>query len=217
MSNLNPYDTFAGVFVPHFVLSSRRVSPAAKILYALLASGADVRGESLLNPVLLAAKMGVEEGGVLKLVDELVSAWLIKVRQDPVCAEFLSCHFLSNAWQKDIQPPNDGEKESAPRTAPRLLKLSAPTTERSAPADDSSLPAGTLQSQKQDVDTGQGKKNTASRFSKEVCIEYAKARRQAEGKIDNPYALGTAMAKTIEYDEEIELWLRSKGSNQSVA
>lgn len=217
MNHLDPYDTFAGVFIPHFVLSSRLVSPAAKILYALLASGADIRGETLLNPVLLAAKMGVEEGGVLKFVDELISVRLIKVRQDPACAEFLSCHFLPNAWRKDFPPPADGENESVPRTSPRLLRLPAPTTENSATADDSSLPASGLQPEKQGVDGGQGKKSTGSRFSKEVCIEYAKARRLAKGKIDNPYALGTAMAKTTEYDEEIETWLRSKESNQSVA
>src|SRR5215210_1716859 len=122
MNYLNPYDTFAGVFVPHFVLSSRRVSPAAKILYALLASGADVRGETLLNPVLLVAKMGVGEGGVLKLVDELVNARLIKVRQDPACAEFLSCLFLPDAWDKDTPPLADAENERAPgMAAPRLL------------------------------------------------------------------------------------------------
>ncbi len=217
MSSLNPYGTFAGVFVPHFVLSSRRVTPAAKILYALLASGADICGESLLNPVLLAAKMGVEERVVLKLVDELVSARLIKARQDPACAELLGCHFLPNAWQKDTQPLADRKGEAMPKTVPRLVKSPASTTGKSDFADVSSFSACALQPEKQDIDDVHSKKNTASCYSKEVCIEYAKARQQAKGNIDNPYALGTAMAKTTEYDEEIKLWLQSHNPNEIVA
>ena len=216
MNYLNPYDTFGGVFMPHFVLSSHRVSPAAKILYSLLASSADIRGESLLNPVLLAAKMGVEEGDVRQLADELSNARLIKVRQDPVGTEFLNCHFPPNAWQNDKQPLKEEEIEATPKTAPRLLKLPTSTAGKRVSASNSIIPARESRPKKRDVASLQGK-NTTSRFPKEVCIEYAKARQQAEGKIQNPYALGTAMAKTTEYDEEIELWLKSKDFNQSVA
>jgi hypothetical protein len=217
MNSNNPYDTFAGVFLPHFVLSSHRVTAAAKILYALLAAGADIRGESLLNTALLAAKMGVDEEAVLHLMDELGNARLIKVRQDPAGTEFLCCHFPPNAWQKDNLLCGERNKDTATRTTPRLLKLSTTTVEGTDSAGNQSLPDHEPQLEKQAADGADGKKNAASRFSKEVCIEYAKARREAEGKIENPYALGTALWKSGDGDEEIQLWVWSKESDESAA
>ncbi|HKC65439.1 MAG TPA: hypothetical protein VKB86_17490 [Pyrinomonadaceae bacterium] len=216
MNHLNPYDTFAGVFVPYFVLSSPHVSPAAKILYSLLASMADIRGESILNPALLAAKMGVEEEIVLQLVEELSSTRLLKVSQDPAGTEFLICHFPPNAWQKDKRNLNEVATQEHSMATPRLLKLPSPTAERSASSSNSSTPNGGQRLERQDID-GVRIKDGPSRFPKEVCIEYAKARQQAEGKIKNAHALGTAMAKTTQYDEEIELWIRSKDSERNIA
>jgi len=209
-----PYDTFAGVYLPHFVLSSHRVSAAAKILYALLGAGADIRGESLLNPALLAAKMGVAEEAVLNLVDELSNARLIKVSQDPAGTEFLCCHFPPNAWQKNSLPCAENQSQTGPKLAPLLLKL--PTTAAEGEATQL-FSAHETQTENQAVEGIDGRKSGASRYQKEVCIEYAKARQQAEGKIDNPYALGTALWKSGEGDEEITLWLRAKEASESAA
>jgi hypothetical protein len=217
MNSNNPYVTFAGVYVPHFVLSSHRVSPAAKILYALLAAGADIRGESLLSPALLAAKMGVDEEAVLQLMDELGNARLIKVRQDPAGTEFLYWYFPPNAWRKDNLPCNEKSKDTALKATPRLLKLSSSTAEGLTSSVNQIIPDRETQSEKQVLDGADNKKNAASRFSKEVCIEYAKARREVEGKIDNPYALGTALWKSGDGDEEIQLWVWSKESDESAA
>lgn len=61
------------------------------------------------------------------------------------------------------------------------------------------------------------KKEPASRFSKQVCTDYARARQIERGNMANPFALGTAMWKSGEYDEEIMLWIESKEANESAA
>ncbi len=172
------------------MLSPHRVSLGAKVLYALLAAGADLRGEAILNPLHLAAKLGVDAAAIGGLAHELGRAGLIKVRHDPAGTDFLSCYFPPNAWQKICPASPLDEKESHAATS----SSSIITATVSSPA----LPSFAV---------------TASRFSKEVCIEFAKARQQTEGKIVNPYALGTTMAKTTDYDEQIALWLQSKETN----
>jgi hypothetical protein len=73
----NPYHVHGGVFVPHYLLSSGEISHGAKLVYALLAQGADRRGEALLNVQLLAAEMGEKEEQVFRFMNELDVARLV--------------------------------------------------------------------------------------------------------------------------------------------
>lgn len=141
MYHHHPYDTFGGVFVPHFLLSSRRISLGAKLLYALLATRIDLRGESLLNHDLLACEMGVAEAVVLSLSDELSAAGVIQIWQDPAGTKTLRCQFPPGVWQREEEEPERQLSESLKaetNTAPRLLRLpvfatAEPTTPAGSP------------------------------------------------------------------------------------
>lgn len=222
MNQHHPYDTFGGVFIPHFLLSSRRLSLGAKLLYALLATRTDVRGESLLNHDLLASEMGVADAVVLSLADELSAAGVVQIWQDPAATKTLRCQFPPDAWQQDDSPEQllAETAEPATRTAPRLLRLPIFTAaELAAPAGDQKFPEPDPKLGKARIEARarQSKKEPASRFSKQICTDYARARQLERGNIANPFALGTAMWKSGEYDEEIMLWLQSKEADESAA
>jgi hypothetical protein len=48
-----------------------------------------------------------------------------------------------------------------------------------------------------------------SRYSREVCVRYAKAKQSAGEEIRNVYALATHFYKTGDQDEEIGVFLRN--------
>lgn len=219
MDNYNPYYTYGGVFVPHCLLSASKISHGAKLLYALIASRADLRGSSLLNLLLLGAEMGESEAGVLDLLGELENTLMIKLQHDPSGTEFLYCYFSHKTWQRGPQP-DDYEfdrKAQAAETVPRLLRSTESVEERGKHGL-TGIGAGAIQQMK-NTKLGEACENNGfkSRFSKQVCIEYAKACQERGQNIRNPYALGTGLWKSGESDEEIMLWLRMKESDEGAA
>ena len=218
MSNDNPYYTYAGVFVPHRLLSARRLSHGAKLIYALLASRADLRGVSLLNPTLLAVETGESEEGVSALVGELESARMIKLQHDPAGTEFMHCHFPRKDRQAGRLPGAGGSDQTtqALKPLPRLLKITEPAKgdggqNNHGPGARANQPESTR------PDDACTDYKPGSRFTKQQCIEYAKARKEKGQDIKNPCALGTELWKSGEQDEEIMLWLQAEASDENVA
>jgi hypothetical protein len=74
-----------------------------------------------------------------------------------------------------------------------------------------------IQTEMMKPDVAGDERKARSRFTREQCIEYAKALKQQGQAIKNPYALGTTLWKSGEQDEEIMIWLGEKASAETAA
>ncbi len=126
--------------------------------------------------------MGTSETITHDLADELGNARVVKVRQDAAGTEFLRCYFPMEAWsQKSAGDDRAGAiEDSAMRTAPRLLKLPMFSPEPGTPGNGSedSRQESELKDSESVTSDGKSKKEPASRFSKQVCTDYARARQR---------------------------------------
>lgn len=207
----NPYHVHGGVFVPHYLLSSAEISPGAKLVYALLAQSADRRGEALLNARLLAAEMGEREEQVFRFTNELDVAGLIRTQRHPAGTEFVRCFFTRPAWVEEGRPrgagdpagPSDSRKPDTPLAPVADLR----------PGHQQNEQRGGSRRQRRRHDQSQPQ----SRFSRETCVNYALACRQAGQPIHNPFAFANKIYTTGEQDAEIAFWQESTRPQDQVA
>jgi hypothetical protein len=206
----NPYHVHGGVFVPHYLLSSGEISPGAKLVYALLAQSADRRGEALLNVQLLAAEMGEREEQVFRFMNELDVARLVRTQRHPAGTEFVRCFFNRPAWIEEGR--QSGENNSVgPSTSKKFDATAASVAEFTLSQQHASR--GGVRRQRRRHDQSQPQ----SRFSRETCVNYALACRQAGQPIHNPFAFANKIYTTGEQDAEIAFWQESERPQAQVA
>ena len=183
-------DAFAGVFVPHFVSSIKGLSHGAKILYSLLRSQSDRRGETLLNAPLATAIMGEEEKLVYRLLAELETGGFVLTVRHPLGTEFVRCSFpaLPSATLKSGSP---GLKSAAG------LKVAASTSPKRQNRKARARAARTVHGHAQ------------SRFTREECTSYALACEAAGHNIRSPFGFGLSLYQSGNQDREIELFLQT--------
>ena len=207
----NPYHVHGGVFVPHYLLASNGISAGAKLVYALLAQGADRRGEALLNARLLAAETGEREEQVFRFMNELDVARLVRTQRHPAGTEFVRCFFTRPAWIEEGRRPgavksisqSNSDKPATPPAPVADFKLGQQQHE----------PKGGARRQRRRHDQSQPQ----SRFSRETCVNYALACRQAGQPIHNPFAFANKIYTTGEQDAEIAFWQESQRQQDQVA
>lgn len=205
-THYNPYHLHGGVFVPHYLLSSSGLSHGAKLLYALLASKADSRGEVLLNVALMTAELGEEEYNVFRLMNELDIGGFIHTERHPAGTQFIRCFFPQPAWLMN-------SNVSAQRH--ELLSSAAQKQQaRSVPTPSSEVLDVPGQENQEMVEAGTQTQfnlnvmcGVKSRYSFEQCYKYVLACQQVGQHIKSPYRLAKALHRTGEQDEEIALFL----------
>lgn len=210
-NHYNPYHVHGGVFVPHYLLSSNEISAGAKLVYALLAQGADRRGEALLNARLLAAETGEGEEQVFRFMNELDVAGLIRTQRHPAGAEFVRCFFTRPAWAEEGRQP--GESNQAGPAAQNKSDLPRATVADFTLSHQQHTTKGNTRRQRRRHDQSQPQ----SRFSRETCVNYALACRDAGQPIHNPFAFANKIYTTGEQDAEIAFWQESVRPQNQVA
>ena len=207
----NPYHVHGGVFVPHYLLSSSDLSAGAKLVYALLAQGADRRGEALLNARLLAAETGEGEEQVFRFMNELDVVGLVRTHRHPAGTEFVRCFFTRPAWIEGVGKA----AESNPVGPSDCAKPATPPASVAdfTPGQRPQEPKGGSRRQRRRHDQSQPE----SRFSRETCVDYALACRQAGQPIHNPFAFANKIYTTGEQDAEIAFWQESTRQQDQVA
>jgi hypothetical protein len=214
----NPYHLYGGIFVPHHLLSSVKLSAGAKLLYSLLAARADSRGETLLNISWAAAALGTEEHQVLRLMNELDTLHLIGTQRHVLGTEFIRCFFPLPAWL-DAKPAHTGSEP--PSTAPversgSLDQAPAPLTRlRAAIPRSKQAQAGTSPTRHRNSETSA---SSRSCHSKETCVKWAIfCKERLHHPIRNEFRLAQKLHRTGEQDEEISLWLEEQEREQQAA
>jgi hypothetical protein len=202
----NPYHLHSGVFVPHYLLSSSGMSHGAKLLYALLASKADSRGEVLLNVALMIAELGEEEHNVFRLMNELDTGRFIHTERHPAGTRFVRCFFPQPAWLTNSGAPAQSHKLSPMASQkPSAHSLPTPSVELlDAPGQPKQEKIETVTQHHFSTDV---MCETKSRYSFGECYKYVLACQQVGQRIKSPYRLAKALHKTGEQDEEIALFL----------
>lgn len=214
----NPYHLYGGVFIPHHLLSSNKLSAGAKLLYALLAARIDGRGETLLNISWAAAELGAEEHEVLRLMNELDTGHLISTQRHVLGTEFIRCFFPRPAWL-------DGEetrfrRESSDTAVIENSRTMNQGSARPARLRDAAILPTEAQSIASAFEHKEGGRSCSPRscHSKETCVRWAIfCKEKLHHPIRNEFRLAQKLHHTGEQDEEISLWLEEQEREEEAA
>lgn len=98
--SFNPHFLHSGVFVPHYILSSKRISHGAKLVHQILAGRANTSGRILSRVDSLALEIGEENDKVLEYLHELEKTEHIKILWRSPNSNLLRFSFTRPNWIK---------------------------------------------------------------------------------------------------------------------
>lgn len=114
---INPYNLFHGSFVPDWVMRSRKIKPASKLVYARLLKFAGKNGACFPMVSTLSKEVGMSQRSVIRALAELRGANLIATTKTP---SHLIFHFY---WPLDV---SEKDVKDLKRAEEELLKAGCP-------------------------------------------------------------------------------------------
>ena len=212
----NVFHQFAGCFVPHGLLSLRKLSAGAKICYAVLAQQTNVRGIAQLNLPMLASSIGESEGNIVRYLTELEEATLIESSRGNVNKEDVRISFPRHPWLRGYA--------ELPRVS-LVTSSGSPARESQAPlfAVESALVGATearATAHKKTTQSARSRRrkrwfgSPRSRHSFETCHSFITYQKEVLGRrgIYDPEGLAESIFHTGKQDDEIDDWLAEQAS-----
>jgi hypothetical protein len=127
-SQFNVFYQFAGCFIPHGLLSLKKLSAGAKLCYTVLAQQVNSRGIAQLNLPMLAGSIGESEGNIVRYLIELEESGLIEASRGNVNKEDVRISFPRHPWLAGYNESAHGPSAShsavlAHEVQPRLFAV----------------------------------------------------------------------------------------------
>ena len=203
----NVFDQFAGCFIPHGLLSLKKLSAGAKICYSLLAQQANTRGVAQLNLPMLAVSLGETEGNIVRYLTELEEKHLIKSSRGNANKEDVRIIFQRQQWEYTESSSHPLIPTASVESQPRLFAVETSTPQ--------ALPERqALDNKKSGQAAKQRRKRRwygrpRSRHSLEICLAFITFQKEVLGRrsIYDPEGLAESIFHTGKQDDEIEDWL----------
>jgi predicted transcriptional regulator len=216
-SQFNVFHQFAGCFMPHGLLSIRKLSAGAKVCYAALAQQANARGMTQLNLPLLASSIGESEANVVRYLIELEEAGLIESSRGNVNKEDVRFSFPRHPWQAIRSESERAQPASSldrlfNESQPQLFAVESPLTqamEGQAATNKKSSPSSKSRRRKRWFG------RPRSCHSLETCLRFITYQKEVLGRrgIYDPVGLAESIYHTGQQDEEVSDWVAEQEAN----
>lgn len=215
-SQFNVFNQFAGCFIPHGLLSLRRVSGGAKLCYSMLAQQASARGTTQLNLQMLASSLGESVADIIRYLTELEESKLILSSRGNVNKEDVRIFFPHHPWLAGYpEPLRDSfvpaQVNPHTGTQPQLFTVESTSTQTAggqAVADKKSIPASRSRRRKHWFG------RPRSRHSLATCLGFIAYQKEVLGRrgIYDPEGLAESIFHTGKQDDEIDDWLAEQSN-----
>ncbi|MGA9995967.1 MAG: hypothetical protein WBP93_11170 [Pyrinomonadaceae bacterium] len=212
----NIFHQFAGCFVPHGLLSLKRLSAGAKICYSLLAQQANARGATQLNLPILTSSLGESEANVVRYLIELEETRLIESSRGNVNKEDVRILFPRHPWREgnaESSHPSSVPQAGVDKTSqPRLFAVEAALPH-------SSTERQTIEAKRPGQSSKQRRRRRwygrpRSHHSLEACLAFITYQKEVLGRrsIYDPEGLAESIFHTGKQDDEIDDWLAEQSN-----
>lgn len=212
----NVFYQFAGCFVPHGLLSLKKLSAGAKLCYSLLAHQANARGATQLNLPILAASLGESEANVVRYLIELEEMRLIESSRGNVNKEDVRILFPQHPWREEnaesSYPSSVAQAGVDKISQPQLFAVESASPQAAAERQ-------TMEAKKRSQSSKQRRRRRwygrpRSRHSLEACLAFITYQKEVLGRrsIYDPEGLAESIFHTGKQDEEIDDFLAEQSN-----